>query len=67
MIFLFIIGRMCGKSGKRVFGTRCEVMRSETPEWKANPFKAMAKVVSVTDKEIVQNIGLDAMVSKEAR
>lgn len=62
MIAIFVLGRMLGKSGRRIFATRWEVMRKETPEFMLNPFKCFMNVYRVTDKDIIQNVGLDAMV-----
>lgn len=62
MIIIFVLGRLMGKSGRRIFATRCEVMRKETPEFELNPIKCWQNVYHVTDKEIIQNVGLDGMV-----
>ncbi|KAI9028654.1 hypothetical protein DFJ74DRAFT_496688 [Hyaloraphidium curvatum] len=62
MIVVFMLGRLLGRSGRRIFATRCEVMRKETPEFFKNPIECFRKVIQVTDKEIVQNVGLDAMM-----
>jgi hypothetical protein len=62
MICLFLTLRVIGKTGRRIYATRCEVMKRFAPTFPPSPVELVKSVHDATEVYLLENVGLDAVM-----